>query len=86
MESAIWQPQPLFRPSTERLRILDTGLVPRLLRRWRLPGRDRLLGLAQPLTDFREGDSASAVVAEGDGLLPGMDRVVVAGLGVFWCH
>src|SRR5690606_27556576 len=70
--------QPLLRPSPERLCILDTGLVPRFLLRWRLPGRDHLLGFAQPFPGFRERDASYTIAAEGDGLLSAMDRVVVA--------
>lgn len=60
-------------PGSERLRILDAGLVSRLFLGRRLPGRDHLLGLAQPLAGFRQGDAPNTVAAESDGLLPAVD-------------
>src|SRR5690606_11926624 len=54
-------PQSLLRPGIERLRILDAGLLPRLLLCGRLPGRDHLLGLAKPFPGFCESDAAEAV-------------------------
>ncbi len=69
---------PYIRRLVGRLCISDGGFVLRFLLGWRFPCGNHLLDFAQSFVSFRQCDPSDAVMAEGDGLLPAVDRVVVA--------
>lgn len=70
--------KPLFRPGTERFGVAHTGLLPGFLPGRRLSRRDHLLGFGQAFPGLGQRDPARPVSAEGDGLLPPVEGVVVA--------